>query len=86
MRSSSEQRFSEIQRAFLGDPSDPNYAYRLNTYNLERMAQAHRAMVLGELLANAILWIARAPGQLAAMVRTALLRRRVERAVAGWRS
>jgi len=85
MRSSSEQRFSELQRAFLGDPSDPNYAYRLNTYNLERMAQAHRAMVLGELLADAILWIARAPGQLMGAARQFLLRRRIVRTVAEWR-
>jgi hypothetical protein len=46
-------------KTFLGDPADPNYACRVNAYNLERMARAYRAMVIGEMLANGILWVAR---------------------------
>jgi hypothetical protein len=55
MRSSPEN----FCKLFLGDPDDPKYAQRLNAYNLERMAQAYRAMVTGEMVADGILWVAR---------------------------
>lgn len=69
MRSSSDPHLEKLRRIYLGDPSDPNYAYRLNAFTLERMAQMHRAIVLGEILADAILWLARLPQTLLRLVR-----------------
>jgi hypothetical protein len=69
MRSPSE--LQKFYKAYLGDPSDPNYAYRLNAYDLERMAQAHRAMVVGELIADGILYVARLPGRMIRALRKA---------------
>lgn len=75
MRSSPEN----FCKLFLGDPDDPKYAQRLNAYNLERMAQAYRAMVTGEMVADGILWVARLPQRLSMALRMAMPRRRVAR-------
>jgi len=69
MRSSSDHHLDSLRRTFLGDPSDPNYAYRLNAFTLERMAQMHRAIVVGEILADGILWLARLPQRLLRLMR-----------------
>jgi hypothetical protein len=70
----SPSKLEELHKAFLSDPSDPNYAYRLNTYNLERMARIHRAMVIGELMAEGIVWLARLPVRLVRAGRRVLSR------------
>ena len=82
MRSSPENFY----KLFLGDPNDPDYAKRLNAYNLERMAQAYRAMVIGEMIADGILWLVRLPQRLSMALRMTMLRRQVVRTVAGWRA
>ncbi len=86
MRSSSDSHLDRLRQTYLGDPSDPNYAYRLNAFTLERMAQMHRAMVIGEMLADGILWVARLPQRLGMALRMAVLRRKVVRQAAGWRA
>lgn len=59
--------FSAIARQ-AADPDDP---YRLlAAAEFERLARHHRAMVLGEAIAAAILWLARLPGRLVTGLRT----------------
>lgn len=66
---SHETQLTKLRDAYLGNPEDPNYNYRLNAFDLERMAQMHRAIVIGELLADAILFVVRLPGRLVRLVR-----------------
>jgi hypothetical protein len=53
-----------LHRAFFGDPSEPGYPRRLAPYQMEQLARAQRAIMLGELIADAVLWAARLPGRL----------------------
>ena len=69
MRSPHDTQLEKLRQAYLGDPGDPNYSYRLNAFTLERMAQMHRAIVIGELLADAVLFVARLPGRLVRALR-----------------
>jgi hypothetical protein len=67
--SSTQTQLEKIRQAYLGDPEDPNYSYRLTAFDLERMAQMHRAVVIGELVAEGLLFVARLPGRLVRLVR-----------------
>lgn len=49
----------DLHRLFYGDPSEPGYPRRLTPYQLEQLARAQRALMLGEFLAAAIVGVAR---------------------------
>lgn len=53
--------FSAIARQ-AADPDNPHRL--LAAAELERLARHHRAMVMGEAIADAILWVVRLPGRL----------------------
>ncbi len=53
-----------LHRAFFGDPSEPGYPRRLSPYQMEQLARAERSLMLGELIADAMFWVARLPARL----------------------
>lgn len=53
-----------LHRAFFGDPSEPGYPRRLTVSQLEQLARAERSLILGEMMADAMLWLARLPARL----------------------
>ncbi len=59
----------DLHQVFFGKPSDPDYPRRLTPYDMERLARAERAMVIGEALAEGILWLARLPQHIARLFR-----------------
>ena len=54
----------DLHRAFFGHPSEPGYPRRLTPYQMEQLARAQRALMLGELIAEATLWMVHLPGRL----------------------
>ncbi len=49
----------DLHRLFYGDPSEPGYPRRLTPYQMEQLARAQRALMLGEMLAAGIVGVAR---------------------------
>jgi hypothetical protein len=54
----------QLHQAFFGHPSEPGYPRRLTPYQMEQLARAERSMMLGELIADGFLWLARLPSRL----------------------
>ena len=54
----------QLHQAFFGHPSDPGYPRRLTAAQMEQLARAQRSLMLGEMIADAILWVVRLPARL----------------------